>query len=80
MNWFNHGFCVTCRSSEKRHAAFRRTSGTGYPDAIWAQAIGMRNILVHRYFDLDPDAVREAVQGSIQYIKRKAVAILAEEE
>ena len=47
-----------------------------YPDEVWTRAIGMRNILVHRYFAIDPDAVWEAVQGGLQYIKQKAQAIL----
>jgi len=40
----------------------------------------MRNILVHRYFAVDPDAVWEAVQGSLAYVTRKARAILAGQE
>ena len=48
-----------------------------YPDEIWTSAIGMRNILVHRYFAIDPDLVWEAVQDSLDYIKQKAQGILA---
>ena len=40
----------------------------------------MRDILVHRYFAIDPDAVWEAVQGSLAYIKGKAQTILAVEK
>jgi uncharacterized protein with HEPN domain len=51
-----------------------------YPDDIWTRAIGMRNILVHRYFAVDPDAVWETLQGGLQYIRQKAQTILASEE
>ena len=50
------------------------------PDEIWARAVGMRDILVHRYFAIDPDAVWEAVQGGLAYNKGKAQTILAGEE
>jgi uncharacterized protein with HEPN domain len=29
-----------------------------YPDIPWRQIIGMRNIVIHRYFDTDPDSIR----------------------
>lgn len=51
-----------------------------HPDEIWAKAIGMRNILVHRYFAIDPDAVWEAVQDSLRDIKNTAQRILADRE
>ncbi len=51
-----------------------------HPDEIWARAVGMRDILVHRYFAIDPDTVWEAVQGSLAYIKGKAQTILAGEK
>lgn len=47
-----------------------------HPDEIWSRAVGMRNILVHRYFEIDSDAVWEAVHDSLRYIKSKAQAIL----
>ena len=52
----------------------------GYPDEIWARAVGMRNILVHQYFAIDPDAVWEAVRDSLAYIKAKSRGILDGED
>jgi uncharacterized protein YutE (UPF0331/DUF86 family) len=40
----------------------------------------MRNILVHRYFAIDQDAVWEAVQDSLRDIKNTARRILADRE
>jgi uncharacterized protein with HEPN domain len=49
-----------------------------YPDEIWTRAIGMRNIVVHRYFAIDPDAVWDAIGSGVRLIKQKAQAILSE--
>jgi uncharacterized protein with HEPN domain len=34
---------------------------TGYPDVPWQQVIGMRNFVVHQYFDVDLDVVWETM-------------------
>jgi uncharacterized protein with HEPN domain len=40
----------------------------------------MRTILAHRYFDIDPDALWEAVNQDLQDLKRSIDVILLEEE
>ncbi len=49
-----------------------------YPDEIWTRAIGMRNIVVHRYFAIDPDAVWDAIESGVRLIKTKAQTILSD--
>ncbi|MBI4877992.1 MAG: DUF86 domain-containing protein [Acidobacteria bacterium] len=49
-----------------------------YPDEIWTRAIGMRNIVVHRYFAMDPDAVWDAIERGVRQIKAKAQTIPSE--
>lgn len=39
------------------------------PEIPWSQIIGMRNILVHGYFDIDTDIVWEAVTQDVPSIK-----------
>ncbi len=39
------------------------------PDIPWSQIIGMRNILVHGYFDIDTDIVWEAATRDIPALK-----------
>jgi len=36
-----------------------------HPEIPWAQIIGMRNILVHAYFDIDYDQLWETVQRDL---------------
>ncbi len=39
------------------------------PDIPWSKIIGMRNILVHGYFDIDTDIVWEAATRDIPSLK-----------
>ena len=39
------------------------------PEISWSQIIGMRNILVHGYFDIDTDIVWEAATSDVPVIK-----------
>lgn len=47
-------------------------------DIPWKETIGMRNILVHRYFDLDTDLVWKAVISDIPELKEKVRSSLEE--
>lgn len=76
QTWILHHLQIIGEAARALSPAFRER----HSDEIWARAIGMRNVLVHRYFAVDPDAVWEAVQGSLAYIKRKAQAILADQK
>lgn len=49
-------------------------------DIPWKETIGMRNILVHRYFDLDKDLVWKAVMRDLPDLKEKVRAALEEED
>jgi len=42
----------------------------------WKETIGMRNILVHRYFDLDTDLVWMAVTNDLPDLKEKVRSAL----
>jgi uncharacterized protein with HEPN domain len=39
------------------------------PDIEWSKIIGMRNVLVHGYFDIDVDIVWEAVTRDLPPFK-----------
>ena len=49
-----------------------------YSDVPWAQIIGMRNILAHRYFGIDVDIVWSAVENDLPQLKSKIDLILSE--
>ena len=42
----------------------------------WAQLIGMRNIFVHEYFEVDPNLVWEIIKGDLPGLKEKIIEIL----
>jgi uncharacterized protein with HEPN domain len=46
------------------------------PDVPWASIIGMRNVLVHGYFEIDTDIVWDAVQRDVPELKPKIEALL----
>lgn len=51
---------------------------TQHPELPWSQMIGTRNILVHRYFGIDLDAVWKAIVNDLPDLKRAVEAYLAE--
>lgn len=46
------------------------------PDIPWSKIIGMRNILVHNYFDIDTEIVWNAVQQDIPELKSNIEGLL----
>ncbi len=49
-----------------------------HPEVNWADIVGMRTILVHRYFDIDTDVVWAAVTEDVPQLKAQVQAILAQ--
>jgi uncharacterized protein with HEPN domain len=49
-----------------------------HPEASWAKIIGMRNILVHHYFEIDLPVVWNAVERELPNLKKQVTAILKE--
>lgn len=42
-----------------------RTTQERFPNFPWKQMLGMRNRLIHAYFDVDPDVVWKTVNDSL---------------
>ena len=50
---------------------------TAHPDEIWVQAAGLRNVIVHEYFGIDPEIVWGVIERDLPELKRRIVEILA---
>jgi uncharacterized protein with HEPN domain len=48
-----------------------------HPNVPWNQIVGMRNHLVHVYFDVDYETVWKTVQGDIPRLKQMIEDLLA---
>jgi len=46
------------------------------PDIPWPEIIGMRNILVHGYFEIDTDVVWNTVQQDVPRLRASVEALL----
>jgi uncharacterized protein with HEPN domain len=49
-----------------------------HPDIPWGQMIGLRNVLVHGYFAVEPDIVWQVVETELPALKQKLEQILSE--
>mgnify|MGYP003979403575 FL=1 len=47
-----------------------------YPDVDWRAISGFRNVLVHNYFGIDLDRVREVIENRLQPLKQKTNMML----
>ena len=72
QNWVLRHLQIIGEACRSLSADFRNE----HPEVPWSQAIGMRNILVHHYFEMDVDAVWTAVERDLPSLKQKLQAIL----
>ncbi len=47
-------------------------------EIAWAKIVGMRNILVHNYFNIDTDIVWAVIENDLEILKAKIQACLDE--
>jgi uncharacterized protein with HEPN domain len=74
--WVLHHFQIVGEAARGLSEEFRRR----HPDDDWRQAAGLRHILVHEYFRIDPEQIWKIVERDLVPMKRKIESILAQEE
>lgn len=71
--WMVNRLQIVGEASRKLTDPFRQR----HPEIPWREIIGMRRILVHGYFEIDPDIVWEAIMTSVPKLRAQVEAILA---
>ncbi len=70
--WFLRYLQIIGEASRALSADIRET----YPEVPWGKIMGMRNILVHNYFEIDLPVVWNAVERELPELKRQLISII----
>ena len=73
QTWIVHPLQIIGEAARGLTQPFRLT----HPEIPWIQIVGMRNVLVHSYFDLDLDEIWVAVERSVPELKAQVAVLLA---
>lgn len=72
QNWVVHHLQIIGEACRGLSSDFRLQQS----QVPWAKIVGMRNILVHRYFGIDPEAVWLVVEADLPDLKASIKSIL----
>lgn len=72
QTWIVHHLQIIGEAAARLSDGFREA----HTDVQWKQIIGMRNILVHGYFEIDPEIVWSAVEKHLPDLKRRIANVL----
>jgi uncharacterized protein with HEPN domain len=67
--WILHHLGIIGEACRGLSEAFRLS----HPDEIWANAVGLRNVLVHQYFGIDNEAVWAVVERDLPVLKQRVL-------
>jgi uncharacterized protein with HEPN domain len=72
--WMIHHLQVIGEAARQVSAVCRQAHG----EVPWNQIVGLRNILVHRFWRVDPEEIWTAIETDVPVLKAQVEAILAE--
>ncbi|MFM6191089.1 DUF86 domain-containing protein [Planktothrix sp.] len=72
QTWFVQNLQIMGEASRALSADFREQ----HPEIPWSQMIGMRNILVHNYFEVDTEIVWSVIEQNLPELKTQIERIL----
>ena len=75
QTWIIYYFLVLGEAASGLSVEFRKL----HPEKVWAEAVGRRNILIHRYFGVEVDLVWPVVENDLPVLKKMVQHILAGE-
>ncbi len=70
--WVLHHLQVIGEASRCLSSEFRRR----HPDKVWSKAAGMRNILVHHYFEIDADELWKVIENDLPGLRELTLHVL----
>ena len=74
QTWVVHHLMII---GEACRAALSPEFRTAHPEDVWALAGGLRNVIVHEYFGIDPDIVWGVIERDLPALKNVVAEILA---
>ena len=72
QTWIIHWLVILGEAAAGLSGSFRKD----HAEKVWAEAVGRRNILVHRYFGMDLELVWQVVERDLAVLKGIILGIL----
>jgi uncharacterized protein with HEPN domain len=73
QTWVVHHLMIIGEACRSLSAEFR----AAHPEDVWAQAAGLRNVIVHQYFGVDLDIVWGVIERDLPNLKRLVHQVLS---
>jgi len=73
--WTIHHLQIIGEAARALSSEFRQK----YPDEVWAKAVGLRNILVHHYFEINVNRLWSIVAEDLSGLRDRVELLLREE-
>ena len=73
--WVLHHLQIVGEAARALSPEFRQK----HTDKVWSKAIGLRNVLVHHYFEIKPDQVWKVVEEELPSLRQKVAFTISSE-